>query len=103
MKEKYVSIVTNPLSWSEKITQVDRIKNNGSVLYNFKDITPKVAGAYNQGGVLWTKKPKFFGNFLYNTPNYHFADYNLFYLSVRNNVAERVNTYLSIGENYSNK
>lgn len=102
-QEKYVSIVTNPLSWSEKITQVDRIQNKGSVLYNFKDITPKVAGAYNHGGVLWTKKPKFFGNFLYNTPNYHFADYNLFYLSIRNNVAERVNTYLSIGENYSNK
>ena len=40
---------------------------------------------------------------MYNTPNYHIADYNLFYLSVRNNVAERVNTYLSIGENYSNK
>jgi hypothetical protein len=102
-QEKYVSIVTNPLSWSEKITQVDRVQNTGSVLYNFKAITQKVAGAYNHGGILWTKKPKFFGNFLYNTSNYHFADYNLFYLSVRHNVAERVNTYLSIGENYSNK
>ena len=102
-KENYFSIVTNPLSWYEQITQVDRKENKGSVLYNFKTITPKVAGAINHNGVLWTKKPKFLGSFLYNTPNYHFADYNLFYLSVRNNVAERVNTYLSIGENYSNK
>jgi hypothetical protein len=102
-KENYVSIVTNPLTWSDKITEMDRGKNTGSVLYNFKAITPKVAGAYIHGGVLLTKKPKFFGNILYTTSNYHFADYNLFYLSVRNNVSERVNTYLSIGENYSNK
>lgn len=103
MKEKYVSIVTNPLSWSENITQVDRKENKGSVLYNYKVVTPKVAGAINYNGILWTKKPKFFGNFLYNTATYHIADYNLFYISVRNNVLERVNTYLSIGENYSNK
>ncbi len=102
-KEAYTSIVTNPLSWSENITQVERQSNKGSVLYNFKAITPKVAGAINHNGILWTNKPRFLGNFLYNTSNYHFADYNLFYLSVRNNVAERVSTYLNIGENYSNK
>jgi len=102
-KENYVSIVTNPLSWSATNTKLDRKENKGSVLYNFKTITPKVAGAINHNGILWVKKPKFFGNIFYNTPNYHIADYNLFYLNVRNNVAERVNTYLSIGENFSNK
>jgi hypothetical protein len=100
-KENYTSIVTNPLSWSDQVTQVDRKNNKGSVLYNFKNITPKVAGAINHNGILWTPKPQFFGNFLYNTPNYHIADYNLYYLSVRQNVAERVQTYLSKGEHYS--
>jgi hypothetical protein len=38
---------------------------------------------------LWTPKPKFFGNILYNTKNYHIADYNLFYMSVRKNVMDR--------------
>lgn len=101
-KEKYVSIVTNPLSWDEQITNIKRKDNPGSVLYDFKTITPKVAGAINHQGILWIKKPRFFGNFLYNTNNYHIADYNLFYLSIRNNVAQRVNTFLSIGQNYSN-
>ena len=100
-KENYKSIVTNPLSWSDQITQVDRKNNKGSVLYNFKVITPKVAGAINHDGILWTPKPQFFGNFLYTTPNYHIADYNLYYLSVRQNVGERVKNYLSKGEHYS--
>lgn len=102
-KEKFVSIVTNPLSWSDKRTQMDRSDNQGSILYNYKVVIPKVAGAINHNGILWTKKPVFLGNFLYNTSNYHFADFNLFYMNVRNNVAERVNTYLSIGENYNKK
>jgi hypothetical protein len=100
-KENYKSIVTNPLSWSDQITQVDRKNNKGSVLYNFKAITTKVAGAINHDGILWTPKPQFFGNFLYTTSNYHIADYNLYYLSVRQNVGERVKNYLSKGENYS--
>lgn len=101
--ETYKSIVTNPLSWSDQITSIERKYNPGSVLYNYKHITTQVSGAINHEGILWIKKPHFFGSFLYNPPNYHFADYNLFYLSVRNNVAERVNTYLSVGQPYSNK
>lgn len=102
-REKFTSLVTNPLSWNATSTNVDRKNNQGSVLYNFKNITTRVAGAINHDGILWTKKPKFFGNFLYTTSNYHIADYNLYYLSVRTNVAKRVNQYFSKGENYSTK
>lgn len=102
-KETFVSIVTNPLSWSAEKTVVERNKNKGAVLYNFKKVTPKVAGAINHGGVLWTKKPQFFGNVLYNTNNYHIADYNLFYMSVRENVKQRVAQYLSLADYKSNK
>jgi hypothetical protein len=92
--EKFTSIVTNPLTWSSNQTAVDRKANEGSVLYNFKKITPNVAGAINHKGILWTPKPKFFGNFLYNTNNYHIADYNLYYMSVRKNAFDRANQYV---------
>ena len=92
--EKFTSIVTNPLTWSSNQTVVDRKANEGSVLYNFKKITPNVAGAINHNGILWTPKPKFFGNFLYNTSNYHIADYNLYYMSIRKNAFVRANQFV---------
>jgi len=100
-KEKYTAIVTNPLSWSSNLTTMDRFQNTGSVLYNFNKITPFVVGAINHKGVLWTAKPHFFGSFLYKSEDYHFVDYNLYYISVRKNVAERVNSYLSINNNHT--
>jgi hypothetical protein len=100
-KEKFTAIVTNPLSWSAAITNVDRFENKGAVLYDFNKITPYVAGAINHKGVLWTAKPHFFGSFLYKTEDYHIADYNFYYLSVRKNVADRVNSYLTAGNEFT--
>jgi hypothetical protein len=100
-KEKFNSIVTNPISWNTKDTVVTRSFNEGSVLYNFNKITTHVVGAINHKGILWTKKPQFMGNFFYRTKNFHIADYNFYYLSVRKNVAERVNSYLSANNNYT--
>jgi Protein of unknown function (DUF3089) len=100
-KEKFTAIVTNPLSWTSTITNVDRFQNTGSVLYNFNKITPNVVGAKNNKGVLWTEKPHFLGSFLYKTENYHIVDYNFYYMSVRKNVAERVNSFLTTGNSYT--
>jgi hypothetical protein len=93
-KETFKSMVTNPLSWNSQNTAVDRFSNEGSLLYNFNKLIPNVAGAINHEGVLWTPKPKFFGNFLIRTQNYHIADYNLYYVSIRKNAAVRVSQYL---------
>jgi len=93
VKEKFNSIVTNPLSWSKNDPNVDRKLNKGAVLYKFNKVTPKVADAINHDGILWTKKPHFFGSFLFKTSNYHIADYNFYYLSVRQNAVDRVNSY----------
>ncbi len=92
-KEKYNSIVTNPLSWSNEKPEVGRKNNEGSLLYNFNKVIPKVAGAINHNGVLWTPKPKFFGNVMIRTQNYHIADYNLYYVSIRKNAALRVGQF----------
>lgn len=93
-KEKFNSIVTNPLSWNDTDTVVDRSLNEGSLLYNFNKLMPRVAGAINHEGVLWTPKPRFFGNFVIKTKNYHIADYNLYYTSIRKNAALRVNSFM---------
>lgn len=92
-KEPFQSMVTNPLSWNNEKTIVDKSENEGSILYNFNKIIPKVAGAINHQGVLWTPKPEFFGNIFIRTKNYHIADYNLYYVSIRKNAALRVSNY----------
>jgi hypothetical protein len=93
--EKFNSIVTNPLTWDSNQPSIGREANQGAVLYNFNKVIPKVAGAINHQGILWTPKPKFFGNVLFNTSNYHIADYNFYYLSVRKNATDRALQYLS--------
>jgi hypothetical protein len=95
-KEKFKSIVTNPLTWDNQNVSINPSNNPGSILYNFNKIKPHVAGAINHEGVLWTPKPRFFGNFLIKTKNYHIADFNFYYLSIRNNAAQRVNNYFEI-------
>ena len=94
-REKFTAIVTNPLSWSSTNTQVDRFENTGAILYDFNRIIPFVVGANNHEGVLWTEKPHFLGSFLYKTENYHIADYNFYYMSVRKNVADRIKSFMA--------
>jgi len=94
-KETFKSIVTNPISWDTVNTKMDRFSNDASVLYKFNRVTSNVAGAINHGGILWTEKPHFMGSFLFKTKNYHVADYNFYYLSIRKNAATRVSQYLS--------
>jgi hypothetical protein len=100
--EKFNSIVTNPITWNSNQPIAKRDANKGTVLYNFNKILPKVAGAIVYKGVLWTPKPKFFGNFLYNTNNYHIADFNLYYMSVRKNATDRAVQYLQQNLNKTN-
>lgn len=94
--EKFNGILTNPITWNSNQPSTDRKSNPGTVLYNFNKVTPKVAAAINHQGIIWTPKPKFFGNFLFKTSNYHVADYNLYYMSVRKNASDRTKNYFSL-------
>lgn len=93
--EDFKSIVTNPISWDTSKAEMDRFSNDGAVLYKFNRVTSHVAGAINHDGVLWTKKPQFLGSFLFKTKNYHVADYNFYYLSIRKNAAMRTLAYFN--------
>jgi hypothetical protein len=88
------TVAVNPLSWDTISRNVPARENPGGMLWKFGKIHPKLNNAELVGGILWIKKPRFFGNFLFHWKNYHIADYNLFYVSIRKNAALRTNTYL---------
>jgi len=91
--EKFTAIVTNPLTWDTAQISVTRQFNKGAVLLKFNKLKTKVAGATVHNGVLWTEKPHFFGSSFIKNPNYHIGDYNFYYLSVRENVQQRINAF----------
>jgi Protein of unknown function (DUF3089) len=93
-KEDFKSIVTNPLTWKMDTEPAPTSSNTGSVLKNFSKLKKRVTNAQVHGNVLWVRKPKFFGNFLLTTKNYHIADINLFYNNIRQNMAARLSAYL---------
>ncbi|MEM9928667.1 MAG: DUF3089 domain-containing protein [Bacteroidota bacterium] len=87
--------VVNPLSWTTDETLAPASLNRGGVLYNYeKGPLPELVWAQRRGAGLFTNKPKFFGDILFNRKNYHIGDYNLFWLNIRQNAATRVAAYL---------
>jgi hypothetical protein len=92
-KEDGSSLVTNPLSWKIDSSYASRQLNKGSVLFNFDRIYRHTAGARIHDGILWITKPRFPWGFLYRTRNYHIGDINLFYVNIRENVAQRINAF----------
>lgn len=93
-KEKFTAVVTNPLTWDSSKLTASRKQNKGAVLLNFNKVVSHVASAQVHEGMLWTVKPHFFGSVFLKTSNYHIADYNLYYLSVRKNVEQRIEAFL---------
>ena len=90
VSEKDTAIVTNPLTWDKHKPEAERSANPGGLLLNFNKLIKGVTNAKVNSGVLWTEKPHFFGNLLFTTRNYHVADINLFYKSIRDNAKLRV-------------
>lgn len=95
LKEENKAIVTNPLTWNEESAVADASLNMGGILLNFNKIVPIVASAKIEGNILWTNKPRFFGNIFYTTKNYHVGDINLYYLNIRENLKQRISSYFN--------
>lgn len=86
--------VVNPLSWETNETRAPAALNLGGVLYNYdKGPLPGLVWAQRRGAGLFTNKPKFFGDILFNRKNYHVGDYNLFWLNIRRNAESRVQAF----------
>ena len=45
-------------------------------------------------GMVWINKLQFFRGVLFKWDRCHIVDYNLFYMNIRENMAERVDAYL---------
>ena len=98
--QRYVSekfAVTNPLTWSTSEDYAPHELNKGGVLRKIKKIYPELTSAriVAKDGILWATKPKFFGSFLLKTKNYHIADFNFYYLNVRENAQMRAKNFIT--------
>lgn len=93
-KETTPAVVVNPLSWKTDTIRVPRSKNEAAVLLRFNKPYANTNGAQIRNNVLWIEKPRFPFSFLDKRKNYHAGDINLFYVNIRNNVAERVENFL---------
>ena len=92
LEETFTSIVTNPLTWTSETGHAKASLNKGSILTKFNKLNRGVdAQVYKN--ILWTGKPKFFGNFLLMSKNYHIGDINLFYNNIRENVKKRIGMF----------
>lgn len=92
-REQFHSIVTNPLTWDTNLPHADRDLNKGGILLKFNKLVPRVADATVTDKILWAGKPHFFGNLFYTSKNFHVADMNLYYVSIRENAQARINAY----------
>ena len=92
-REKFGSIVINPLTWTMDSSYVPNKFNTGAVLKNFNKIKKGLVDAQIHGNVLWTCKPKFFGNIFFTQSNYHIGDINLFYTNIRQNINTRIRLF----------
>ncbi len=86
-------VVTNPLTWTLEKTPAPKSLNEGTLLRNFDKIYPQIADAQIHNGLLWVHKPKFPGSIFFTRKNYHIADYNLFYVNIRQNAMQRVDAF----------
>jgi len=92
-KENFKCYVTNPLTWTTTNNYAPRSYNTGAVLKNFNKISKFVVDAQVHDNILWTCKPKFFGNIFLTQKNYHIADINFFYNNIRENVKTRIHMF----------
>lgn len=98
--EQYKSLVVNPLTWDTTSVYAERKLNKGGVGLGYKMTSTGVVDAQRHEGMLWIGKPHILGAGLLHTKNWHVADYNLFWMNVRENAVLRVETFF---RNYSGK
>jgi len=91
--EKEFSLVTNPITWKTDSEYGHKKMNTGSVLFKFNKIYKRTTDAQIHEGIIWVRRPRFPWSFLYSTKNYHVGDINLYYMNIRENIGQRINSY----------
>lgn len=86
------SVSTNPMLWNSSEVLAGKELNTGGVGYHFTFV-PNAVDAQNHQHILWVSKPYVKGRIFLRTKVWHFADMNLFYMNIRENVALRIENY----------
>jgi hypothetical protein len=94
--QKATILVTNPISWTLDHRYVPKSQNKGTLLYKFDKIYPNLVDAQVSDNILWASKPKFRGSIFLRTKNYHPADVNFYYFSIRDNAVLRVKSFIQV-------
>lgn len=94
------SVCINPLLWNSSETYAPHDLNKGGVAFQFT-FAPQLVDAQIQQNMLWVNRPHIKGSWLVKNKSWHRADYNFFYMNIRENVALRVKKYLE--SNSANK
>ncbi len=87
------AVCINPINWSNDTTFSDAGQAKGLVGWKYRRIYGKSLRARVHNGLLWITKPKIPFSFLVKMEVYHVADYNLFWMDIRENVALRIGNY----------
>jgi len=87
------SVCINPLLWNSSDTYASHELNKGGVAIKFT-FAPQLVDAQIQQNMLWVNRPHIKGSRLVKNKSWHRADYNFFYMNIRENVALRVKKYL---------
>jgi hypothetical protein len=84
----------NPLTWDTTSVWADRKLHQGIVNQKFELSKAAIVDTQNHAGMLWIGKIHIPGSIFLGTKNWHRADYNLFWLNIRQNAKLRLDTYL---------
>lgn len=87
-------VTSNPVTWDSQ--QISNKKQHKGLLYTNDKIHPQSVSVEVKDGILWVSVPKVPKRFLMRfIKNYHFADINLFWEDIRQNVQLRIAAYFA--------
>ncbi|MEM6268519.1 MAG: DUF3089 domain-containing protein [Bacteroidota bacterium] len=88
------AVCVNPVTWRTDTVPSPTEAHRGVIAANYKQPYPQRLRAQVRDSYLWSTKPKVPGSWLIWGHNFHIADYNMFWVDVRENVALRVARFL---------
>lgn len=96
-RENGGSLCVNPVTWTTDNNWSDIKSHKGILGSNFKIVAPSATAVKidERTNVLWVNLPESLNEGLVRSNNLHVADFNLFYVNVRENVKQRVKAFLA--------
>jgi hypothetical protein len=89
------AVVVNPITWRTVTLPSQMDEHKGTVMGDYSVVYPNVLIAQSNTHILWVTRPDIKGTNIIGSNNFHIADFNLFWLDVRENAILRAGKYLS--------